>query len=523
MSKKFNVLGVCYPDRHYMVDLSGRLQEIKAMVDNGDYFVISRARQYGKTTTLRALKEYLVPEYLVVFMSFQKMSSAKFQDEYTFSRAFARDFIKKAETEIKKEDPGRDCLLELERLSKEGPDAFDLSELFEALSNICMSVPKKIVLIIDEADQASNHQVFLDFLGQMREYYMNREETAVFHSVILAGVYDIKNLRMKIRPDTEHRYNSPWNVGASFDVDMSFSTENILTMLMDYEKERHTGMDMKKMAAELHAYTGGYPYLVSCLCKKLDERAVAWNAENLRMAVRDLLKERNTLFEDVIKNIRNNQEFSNLTEQLLLHGANVVYERNNPTIDLGVMFGILTEKDGQTVVSNVIFETLILNYFTSVRATNALINSEYIEKAQYIQDGRLHMEKIIRKFASFMKAEYREADGSFVERQGRLLFLGFLRPIINGTGYYAVEPQTRKNRRMDIQIFYGQDEFVVELKIWRGAAYERKGYDQLVDYLEAKGLKQGYMISFSRNKRKPEEDRWIQYREHEIFESFVEC
>ena len=95
MYKKFNINGVCYPNKHYMADLRGRLQEIKAMVDNGDYFVISRARQYGKTTTLRALKEYLVPDYIVIFMSFQKMSSAKFRDEYIFSRAFARDFIKR--------------------------------------------------------------------------------------------------------------------------------------------------------------------------------------------------------------------------------------------------------------------------------------------------------------------------------------------------------------------------------------------------------------------------------------------
>ena len=95
MSKYFNLNGVCYPDKHYMVDLTGRLIEIKKLIDNGDYFVINRARQYGKTTTLRALKEYLQPEYVVISMSFQKLSSAKFRDEYTFSRAFAIDFLKK--------------------------------------------------------------------------------------------------------------------------------------------------------------------------------------------------------------------------------------------------------------------------------------------------------------------------------------------------------------------------------------------------------------------------------------------
>lgn len=39
-----------------MVDIRGRLEEIAGFVDRGEYFTINRARQYGKTTTLRALK-----------------------------------------------------------------------------------------------------------------------------------------------------------------------------------------------------------------------------------------------------------------------------------------------------------------------------------------------------------------------------------------------------------------------------------------------------------------------------------
>ena len=43
----------------------------------------------------------------------------------------------------------------------------------------------------------------------------------------MAGVYDVKNLRRKIRPDEVHKYNSPWNIAADFKVDMSFSREEI--------------------------------------------------------------------------------------------------------------------------------------------------------------------------------------------------------------------------------------------------------------------------------------------------------
>lgn len=73
--KYFNVTGTCYPKRHYMVDLTERLEKIKKLVDRGEYFVISRARQYGKTTTLKALEQYLRSEYIVLSLSFQKIGS----------------------------------------------------------------------------------------------------------------------------------------------------------------------------------------------------------------------------------------------------------------------------------------------------------------------------------------------------------------------------------------------------------------------------------------------------------------
>ena len=45
-----------------MVDLTSRLEQIKAQVDDGQYLVINRGRQYGKTTMLRALAKVLSDE-----------------------------------------------------------------------------------------------------------------------------------------------------------------------------------------------------------------------------------------------------------------------------------------------------------------------------------------------------------------------------------------------------------------------------------------------------------------------------
>ena len=65
MGRVFNTTGVCIPEKHYMVNINGRLQQIKVLVDEGKYFTINRARQYGKTTTLRALAEIML--YYLIF------------------------------------------------------------------------------------------------------------------------------------------------------------------------------------------------------------------------------------------------------------------------------------------------------------------------------------------------------------------------------------------------------------------------------------------------------------------------
>ena len=63
------------------------------MVDSGQYFTINRARQYGKTTTLQALGEFLKTEYKVVSLDFQMISHAEFESEQSFMSAFSRELL----------------------------------------------------------------------------------------------------------------------------------------------------------------------------------------------------------------------------------------------------------------------------------------------------------------------------------------------------------------------------------------------------------------------------------------------
>lgn len=49
---------------------------------------------------------------------------------------------------------------------------------------------------------------------------------------------------------------------------------------------------------------------------------------------------------------------------------------------------------------------------------------------------------------------------------------------------------------------YCGEQYVIEMKIWHGSEYHRRGEKQLVEYLDAYRQKKGYMLSFNFNKNK---------------------
>ncbi len=164
--------------------------------------------------------------------------------------------------------------------------------LSERIGELCQR--KKIVLMIDEVDKISNHHLSINFLGMLRDKYLKREAglDTTFHSVILAGIYDVKNIKLSFiqkglyqAQEGERSFNSPWNIAATFEVDMSFSPEEIATMLAAYEQDHHSGMSIPGISEEIYTYTNGYPFLVSKICKCIDESlAKNWTREGVQAA-----------------------------------------------------------------------------------------------------------------------------------------------------------------------------------------------------------------------------------------------
>ncbi len=321
MAKEFQITGWCNPEFHYMADISNKLAQVMLMVESGKYFIINRPRQYGKTTMLEHLVMRLgnSPEHVVFSLSFEGIGDLVFQDESVFSQSFiqliARDVSNRDETLS-------------DWIKKRAAGVRSLDELSAAISDVANHAGKKLVLLIDEVDKSSNNQLFVSFLGLLRNKYLRRhlKTDATFHAVVLAGVHDVKSLKLKIRPEAEAKYNSPWNIGAEFEVDMSLQPSEILPMLEEYMKDKGVKMDAPQMAERLIYYTSGYPFLVSRLCKSLDEKILpkkeecSWTLEDLALAVNMLTKETNTNFDTLAKNLENNPALYEMAYNILMEG-----------------------------------------------------------------------------------------------------------------------------------------------------------------------------------------------------------
>ena len=135
----------------------------------------------------------------------------------------------------------------------------------------------RVVVFIDEVDYAGNHQEFVQFLGLLRENFLNRDNRPAFQSVVLAGVYDVKNLKLKLRPDDQHQYNSPWNIAVPFDADMCLPARGIADMLDEYMSDRKLQFDNVSVARMIFDYTSGYPFLVSRICQIIDISNYSWD------------------------------------------------------------------------------------------------------------------------------------------------------------------------------------------------------------------------------------------------------
>jgi hypothetical protein len=514
--KEFNIEGLCNPDIHYMVDITGRLLDIKRRIDRGKYFVINRPRQYGKSTALFNLRLILPPSYDIISISLGGMEDELMQTG-SFCKSISMKIIESLEiTETDISDNSFNLLSSM--INRTDLNIFVI-ELVHCLKMMCKEHKKPIVFTIDEIDGSTDSKAFINLLAQLRDQYLyNRKNT--FQSVILAGVRDIRNLKTRIRPNSASKGDmysqdawasrsrserpAPWNIAEKFDLDMSFSSSDISTMLKEYDVDHELGMDIDFFSNLLYEYTSGYPVLVSGICKQIDAEVSksfpdlksAWSENGFLIAEKEFRTGKNDLIDSLNEKLVSHPRLKEYLRKLLSSGQEFLFSKTDTAVEEGALFGfIVDDGKGLAKVSNRFIQTYLYEYFANEHAEGnpGIYDLVAREKGLVLAGGVLDMETLLLKFTNYIEREYRPSE-SFKEDPGRFAFITYIKLLLNGAGFYFIENETADKTKADIAITYFNRKYIVETKIWRGQKYVDEGEEQLADYLESFGLDEGYLL-----------------------------
>lgn len=180
----------------------------------------------------------------------------------------------------------------------------------------------------------------------------------------------------------------------------------------------------------------------------MDEKSLCRDAKGIQEAVKRFLTEKNPLFDDISHHLENRKDLRLYMYELLILGQEKYYERGNAVTDLAAELGLIRNEDGYAVIDNKIFEIKTANYFISKNLENSQqVKITGVLAEDVIQDGHFNMEYALVKFAEHYQELYANINNrTFLEEHGRILFLTYLKPLINGKGFYHIESRTSTQR-----------------------------------------------------------------------------
>ncbi|MDR1612500.1 MAG: ATP-binding protein, partial [Planctomycetota bacterium] len=297
--KYFNIAGPCVPGEHYMLPAVERLPKARQLAERKQYFVIHAARQSGKTTLLRALTREInaAGRYYALYCSLEELQGIADFDRglamivYALNGAAATSPIFQA------------------RHAEPRPIGNEVTGIRFALSGIAALLDKPLILFFDEADCLSG-QPLITFLRQLRNGYVNRDETPFPWSIALAGMRDIRDFKAKVRSDSEALGSaSPFNIVTNALTLGNFTVEQVAALYRQHTDA--TGQTFEPEAVERAWYwSEGQPWLVNALARQVVEDdlggdpSIPVTSSHIDNAADALMKRRDTHIDSLLDRLK---------------------------------------------------------------------------------------------------------------------------------------------------------------------------------------------------------------------------
>ena len=489
------------------------------LIQQQRYFVLHAPRQTGKTSCMLALRDYLnqTGDYIAIYANIEGGQASR-NDVQSVVKSTVDIITREVVLTLNDEkfEQVRDSV------QTEGRD----SMLSTFLTKLSRSLPKPLVLIIDEIDALVGDSL-VSVLRQIRSGYANRPK-AFPQTVILCGVRDVRDYRIVLSNQDIVTGGSAFNIKAMSLRLGNFSKEEIRELYMQHTRE--TGQQFDEACFPMvWTATEGQPWLVNALAlevtwnmKENRDRSIVITPEMMYRAQERIIYRRDTHIDILIDKLKE-PRVKRVIEPIL---ANEEEPDEKKMSDEDIMYvkdmGLVNKERGKPLrISNAIYREIIPRELTASTQQQLLQQPQWYQNA----DGSINMEKLLLDFQQFFR---QNADSwiqkfDYAEAGPQLLLQAFLQRIVNGGGYIDREYGLGRKRtdlliRKPLTDGYGGpvQRIVLELKIKRGAldTIIEKGLEQTTEYMDIVGsVDEGHLIIFDREGTKSWDERiWHEQR-----------
>ena len=505
--RRFNTEGPVLPDDHYTIPPLDRMdaEELLDLIQAKRYFVLHAPRQTGKTSALIALRDLLnsgeAGDYRCVNVNVEVGQVAR-DDTARGIRAILSNLA--------------DCALLLgddypdriwpDVLAKAGPE----SALKGLLTRWCLENPTPLVLLVDEIDSLVG-DTLLSVLRQLRAGYEQRSR-AYPHSVVLCGVRDIRDYRIRASSGEMIAGGSPFNVAAKSLRLGDFNEAETRSLLSQHTAE--TGQRFTPTAQRaVWKQTHGQPWLVNALCagacfdnKAGRDRSLAIEADDIYAAREELILSRRTHLDQLAHKLE--EDRVRRVVEPILSGGDAQHEIRDLEYvrDLGLIDANMPPR-----IANPIYQEVV------PRELGYILQSSLDQSpAWYVDDaGRLDMGKLLTAFSTFFAENADHWLGrldDYREAAPQLILQAYLQRIVNGGG--RIEREYGLGRgRTDLLVLWpreaGQpsdlwERFVIECKVLRDSDHKNltwtveQGVEQTLGYMAQCKAQEGHLVILDR-------------------------
>ncbi len=513
----FNTAGPVRAEDHYAIPplKRGNVAEILQLIRDKQYFVLHAPRQTGKTSALIALRDLLnsggAPEGASA-----PSGAGRFRcvDVNVEVGQVARDDTERGIRAILGSLADSAMLLGddfpagiwLEVLEGMGPE----NALKGLLTRWCLANPTPLVLLVDEIDSLVG-DTLLSVLRQLRAGYQQRPR-GFPHSVVLCGVRDIRDYRIRSSTGEVVAGGSPFNVAAKSLRLGDFTRKETRRLMAQHILE--TGQRFTPAARRaVWEHTRGQPWLVNALCAGAcfdseagRDRSRAIDVEDVNAAREELILSRRTHLDQLAHKLE--EERVRRVVEPILAGGDATHEVRDLEYvrDLG-----LIDAGQPPRMANPIYAEVV------PRELGYILQSSLDQDAAWYVDaaGVVDLRKLLTAFAKFYgeNAEHwLRRFKEYSEAAPQLILQAYLQRIVNGGG--RIEREYGLGRgRTDILVLWpceaGQPydlwrRFVIECKVLRDSdrrsleATVERGVEQTLGYMGRCGAEEGHLVVFDR-------------------------